>query len=294
MHPDSHPRRFLIKFKKWETQQESILQIGVPHACFLIFASQKTKKIFKSMEQFYSDAHAGTLPNYSFIAPRMYPTKDVPANDQHPDHDVLEGELLIKDVYESLRNGPLWNKTLYIILYDEHGGFYDHVPTTLNVPNPDGRISTDPLFFFNRIGIRVPMIAISPWVNKGTLVHEPTERSFPNSQFEHSSVPATMKKLFGWKDFLTKRDAWASSFNFVYSQRSTPRTDCPTSLPFIPPTSRRQQALSESNRPMNGLQREHFAYQGCNLPPMSASQLDKLTQFEAGQLLRKAHKAMFE
>jgi len=47
-----------------------------------------------------------------------------PARDQHPDHDVAEGEMLIKEVYEAVRNGPLWNSTLLLITYDEHGGFY--------------------------------------------------------------------------------------------------------------------------------------------------------------------------
>jgi phospholipase C len=47
-----------------------------------------------------------------------------PARDQHPDHDVAEGEMLIKEVYEAVRNGPNWNSTLLLITYDEHGGFY--------------------------------------------------------------------------------------------------------------------------------------------------------------------------
>lgn len=60
------------------------------------------------------------------------------ANDQHPDHDVRAGEALMKEVYESLRASPQWNQTLLIVTYDEHGGYWDHVPTPLaGVPSPD-------------------------------------------------------------------------------------------------------------------------------------------------------------
>jgi phospholipase C len=58
-------------------------------------------------------------------------------------------------------------ETALIILYDEHGGYYDHVPTPLDgIPNPDGKVSPDPAFDFTRLGIRVPMVVVSPWVNK--------------------------------------------------------------------------------------------------------------------------------
>lgn len=76
------------------------------------------------------------------------------------------GELLIKQVYNAVRNSPQWNTTLLIITFDEHGGFYDHVPPPMNVPNPDGLNSKDPAFNFDRLGVRVPTLMISPWINK--------------------------------------------------------------------------------------------------------------------------------
>ncbi len=109
----------------------------------------------------------GTLPTYSFIEPRYFSFPEFPANDEHPSHDVSQGELLIKQVYELVRNSPIWNTTLLILTFDEHGGFYDHVPTpTKDVPSPDGINSTEPPFDFRRLGVRVPTILISPWVNK--------------------------------------------------------------------------------------------------------------------------------
>ncbi len=77
------------------------------------------------------------------------------------------GELLIKRLYNAVRNSPQWNQTLFIITFDEHGGFYDHVPPPMNVPNPDGLYATDPVLFrFDRLGVRVPTLMVSPWINK--------------------------------------------------------------------------------------------------------------------------------
>ena len=75
----------------------------------------------------------------------------------HPDHDVSEGDKLIKKIYDALRAGPKWESTALIITFDEHGGFFDHVPPPTNIPNPDGLNSTNPAFDFTREGVRVPM-----------------------------------------------------------------------------------------------------------------------------------------
>lgn len=78
------------------------------------------------------------------------------------------GERYYKDIYEALRASPAWNDTLYIITYDEHGGFYDHVPPPVNVPVPDDSTSyPDANFKFNRLGVRIPTILISPWLAQG-------------------------------------------------------------------------------------------------------------------------------
>ena len=81
------------------------------------------------------DAAAGKLPAYTFIEPRYFPDAKLP-NDQHPPHHVGMGEALIADVYNTLRSAPTWEKTLLVIIYDEHGGIYDHVSPPNAVP-PD-------------------------------------------------------------------------------------------------------------------------------------------------------------
>ncbi|KAH6793793.1 non-specific phospholipase C4 [Perilla frutescens var. hirtella] len=172
----------------------------------------------------------GTLPNYVVVEQRFWDLKILPGNDDHPSHDVSEGQKFVKEVYEALRSSPQWNEILFVIIYDEHGGFYDHVPTPVTgVPSPDGRVGPEPYNFqFDRLGIRVPAIFISPWIEKGTVIHGPSG-PFPSSEFEHSSIPATVKKIFNLNEFLTKRDEWAGTFDIAIN-RSSPRNDCPETL----------------------------------------------------------------
>ena len=104
------------------------------------------------------------------IEQRYFDVDLYPANDDHPSHDVARGQKFVKEVYEILRASPQWKEMALLITYDEHGGFYDHVPTPVTgVPNPDGIIGPDPYYFrFDRLGVRVPTILVSPWVEKGT------------------------------------------------------------------------------------------------------------------------------
>lgn len=112
----------------------------------------------------------GKLPNYVVIEPRYFKVLSAPANDDHPKNDVAEGQNLVKEIYEALRASPQWNEILFVVVYDEHGGYYDHVPTPVTgVPNPDGLVGGPPFNFkFDRLGVRVPALLISPWIEPGT------------------------------------------------------------------------------------------------------------------------------
>jgi phospholipase C len=122
----------------------------------------------------------GTLPNYCFLTPGLFP------DSQHSPSDVRYGECIMANVYEMIANSSYWEKTLFIITYDEHGGFYDSVVPPKGV-NPDGIDSLSPPFQFDRLGVRVPAILISPYVQAGV----------DDTQYEHSSIAATVLKLFG-------------------------------------------------------------------------------------------------
>jgi phospholipase C len=202
-----------------------------------------SKPNIKEMGEFYEDAARGRLANFTFIEPRISanpnasqsPSYGLP-NHQHPRESVREGERWMKNVYEAVRNGPRWNSTLLIFTYDEHGGFFDHVPPPqTGVPSPDG-ICTSEGFEYTRLGVRIPTVVISPWIAKGTLVHDPpaAQRPTDTSEYELSSIPATLRKLFPQIGGpLTRRDQWAASFEHLLTK--TYRADAPTKMPDVPP-----------------------------------------------------------
>ena len=159
---------------------------------------QHQPQFFGTFQQFLTDCGDGTLPDYSFIEPN-YSDHDgdngeVLASDQHPDHHVQEGERFIAAVYNAVRqNAALWESTALLVVYDEHGGIFDHVPPPACMPDgfvaqPDATGTGKP-FLFDRLGVRVPAILISPWVARGTVVG--TDRIF-----EHASIPATATTFF--------------------------------------------------------------------------------------------------
>lgn len=155
----------------------------------------------KGWDAFKSDIAEGNLPAFSWVNPRWFinTTSLQGASDQHPDHDVRQGEALMKEVYEDLRASPKWNSTLFIITYDEHGGFYDHVPPPMGIPAPDDLPSfPDKDFNFTRLGVRVPTLLISPWVKKGTVISGPLQHEKPqdNSEFDLTSIISTVRKMF--------------------------------------------------------------------------------------------------
>lgn len=229
------------------------------------------------MGTFYADAAAGTLPDFSFINPRsgINVTTGHGSDDMHPDHDVALGEKLYKDIYEALRAGPAWNETLFVITFDEHGGFYDHVPPPRRAPPPDDTPAyPDKTVRFDRGGVRIPTLLISPWLPRGHVETHPPARQkpSPDSVYELTSIMATSRKLLSILNTtgpLTRRDAWAATFDHLFSELDEPRTDCPTTLPPAPPpalTSR-----EERFRPLNHLQSDlvhiHRHLQGPPLQP---------------------------
>ena len=154
--------------------------------------------VFGTYPDFLAACSDGTLPNYSFIEPNYSDHEaddrsEILASDQHPDHDVREGERFIASVYNAIRRNPqLWASTALLIVYDEHGGLYDHVVPPACTPDgfsakPEETGGVD--FKFDRLGVRVPAILVSPWVPRNTIV--PSTRVF-----EHASIPATVTDHF--------------------------------------------------------------------------------------------------
>jgi phospholipase C len=157
---------------------------------------QNQPELFGTYKQFLSDCDKGLLPDYSFVEPNYNDHQnddgEQVASDQHPDHDVKAGELLIAEVYMRIKRNPkLWASTALLIVYDEHGGIYDHVVPPTCTPDKftasANSTGTGMEFKFDRLGVRVPAILVSPWIPKNTVV---------NRIFDHASIPATLTKFF--------------------------------------------------------------------------------------------------
>lgn len=174
---------------------------------------------FQLMSEFYKDAGAGDLPSYCFLEPQLSGPQQ---NDQHPPADIRPGEKLIEDVYNALRQSPNWENTLLVVTYDEHGGCYDHHVPTASAKTPDAASTPGQMGFrFNRFGVRVPTVVISPWIPEGTVA-----RPDGWTPYDHTSVIRTAQIAFGLESHLTERDKAAPDLSGML-RLDTPRKDTP-------------------------------------------------------------------
>jgi len=203
---------------------------------------------FKKLEQLADDIkHADFAPKYVFIEPdyallrRYYApfSGSRHGNSQHPPGLLSEGEGLIKRVYEWIRNSPLWERSVLIITYDEHGGFYDRYspPTAIapkDYPLNRNKAEFPADFDFKLLGVRVPAVIVSPWIKRGTV----------DSQIhDHTSILKTVETLFGLRP-LTERDKAASNVGHLFTE-SDPRTDTPEHLPDVQEPEAQHRAAEE-------------------------------------------------
>jgi phospholipase C len=130
---------------------------------------------------FLEDAARGRLASVSWIDPlfKDFNLAHAVSNDDHPPSDVGAGQELVLLVYNALASGPLWDKTLLIVVYDEHGGFYDHVAPPAAQDDDERN--------FGSYGVRVPALVVSPWVARGSVGHE---------VYDHTSIIKTVLTRF--------------------------------------------------------------------------------------------------
>ena len=130
---------------------------------------------------FLEDAADGTLRSVSWIDPAFtnFNPLGFPVNDDHPMADIKDGQDLVLAIYDALAASPQWESSLLVIVYDEHGGFYDHVP-------PPEAADDEPQMF-GSYGVRVPAIIVSPWIEPRTVSH---------TLFDHTSIIKTILLRF--------------------------------------------------------------------------------------------------
>ncbi len=156
-----HDVGFLRKIAKYTLDFERVVTIDQPDTGF------------------YDLAKRGALPSVTFIDPNFDDFPDgQPASDDHPPTDIAPGQDLVARIYNALRKGPQWERTLFVITYDEHGGLYDHYPPPPAVA-PPGSLGT--------LGVRVPAMVISPWI---------PARSVSHAVFDHTVVAKTIFRRF--------------------------------------------------------------------------------------------------
>ncbi|MCW2842936.1 MAG: phosphoesterase [Nocardioides sp.] len=173
--------------------------------------------ISQHFAQFLTDAAAGTLPAVSFVDPRFLDEESGTSNDDHPHADVRAGQAFLNHVYDAVRTGPGWDKTVLVINYDEWGGFFDHVVPT-RAPDVSHKTSLR--------GFRVPALVISPLARRGHVAH---------GVYDHTSVLKMIEWRWGLKA-LTPRDKAARNLAEVLDFASPPDLTSPTYtvLPVTP------------------------------------------------------------
>ncbi|MCU1493760.1 MAG: Phosphoesterase family protein [Acidimicrobiaceae bacterium] len=178
---------------------------------------------YKAISQFYTDAASGELPAFSLLDPN-YSVQ----SQENPQNMVL-GERVLADVVDALGSSPLWSSTVFVLVYDEHGGYYDHVPTPAALA-PDsippmlqpGEATYDG---FSRYGFRVPAIVVSPYSKRNYVSHV---------YYDHTSILAMLERKWNLPA-LTYRDANANDLiDFIDIAALQKRHPTFPSLPRLP------------------------------------------------------------
>lgn len=179
-------------------------------------------------------------PRFVFIEPKYDAANGfVNGNSMHPRGGVAAGEALVKTVYEAIRN-YCWEGSMLVVLFDEHGGFHDHVVPPAAIP-PDDIVGQRHGFRFDRLGVRVPALVISSYTAKGLIDH---------TQYDHTSILRTVDDLLLTGDGSGCLGARAKAANsFAKLTRGPLRTDAPTTLvaPAAVPATEQEAAAAHAS-----------------------------------------------
>jgi phospholipase C len=111
-------------------------------------------RVRRFMWDFIDDAAAGRLPPVVYIDPSFA------WNDDHPPRHPFLGQQLLATVYQALATSPQWSRCMLVVTYDEHGGFFDHVPPPIAADDRAGQ-------GFEQLGFRVPALLVGPYARRG-------------------------------------------------------------------------------------------------------------------------------
>jgi len=199
----------------WRDYYSTLPTLGV---FFPLMSDEAYASGLAPIERFYADAAAGTLPAFSLVEP------DYGKQSEEDPQDVQFGDQFLGTVVNAVMAGPRWQSTMLVWNYDEHGGYYDHVPPPRAVtPDdvPPALQHGDPPGAFDRYGFRVPAGVVSPYAKADFVSH---------TVYDHTSILKTVEEKWNLPA-LTRRDANANSLLDMLDLESAPAFLTPPSLP---------------------------------------------------------------
>ncbi len=198
----------------WKVYGNGTIGFGILAAQFIKY---REEHVF-TLEDYKADAAAGTLPNVAFVDPNLG-SEAYNQNDEHPPAMMQGGQAFVADVTKTLMASPQWKRSALFLTYDEHGGLWDHVAPPAACPpddTPPQLPAGDPPGAFDRYGVRVPLVVISPWAKKRYVGHH---------TYDHTSIVRFIQARFVLPA-MTNRDANAEApwdlFDFGAARTDTP------------------------------------------------------------------------
>lgn len=192
----------------WETIWDRLRDAGVPARYYytdlpnLALWGGRLAPLEAPVDRYFEEAEAGRLPNVVVVDPAFLTGN---RTDDHPHADIRAGQRFVRDVFRAFAESPHWQNGLFVLLYDEWGGFFDHVaPPTL----PDDRASADDRDNFGQAGFRVPAVLASPYAERGFVDHETYDHTAVMRflEWRFLGAPPTGPGRDGDSWFLTARD----------------------------------------------------------------------------------------
>jgi phospholipase C len=185
------------------------------------YVSQHVPPMVFPIGDYFTDAAAGTLPQVAFVDPILLGPRNV-ENDEHPPTNVQVGQNFVATVLTALFNSPNWSSSAFFLTYDEHGGYFDHVPPPAAIP-PDAAapmasstatIAETPIDQdgFDQYGIRVPAVVVSPFARSHFVSHV---------VHDHTSILRFIETRFGLSN-LTQRDLSADPMLEFFDFKNPP------------------------------------------------------------------------
>lgn len=172
---------------QWDTVWDRLRAAQVPVRSYfsdlpsLAMWGLRMGDIIRPIDQYFSDCRRGRLPSVTFLEPPYAPWWQA---DDHPHADVLAGQRFVRDTFTAFARSSHWERGLFVLTYDEWGGFFDHVPPPVL---PDSRASADDEENFGQAGFRVPTVLASPYARPGYVDHR---------TYDHTSITRFLEWRF--------------------------------------------------------------------------------------------------